>query len=222
MFTPGPLHSRRKEIIAELEQLPLRTGDILYRYSDARGPLGLPFSRLLRIATDSLYSHAALALVEHDELYVKEVTDRGTLKLRVLDWLSTCADENMQVQRLKSYTSEDERNFTDAINRFLEADYDYDYKFNSRNRYYCFEAVFDIYKECGYILAEPKPAKELITPVSRGVIATGNFFFKPFGTSLPLDKPLHYAGNDEHGMLSSPLTECVYKLPKPGEIPDSN
>ena len=52
MFKPGPLYKKRKEIMAELKSMPLKTGDIFYNGSNVSGPLGIPFAKLIQLFTN--------------------------------------------------------------------------------------------------------------------------------------------------------------------------
>lgn len=99
LFKPGPLYNKRFAIVETIKR-DMRSGDILYRYSDAKGPLGLPFTRIVANVTKSEYSHAAILFIENGEPHVLEINDQGTLRYRLLDWIDTCYGDNFSVYRL--------------------------------------------------------------------------------------------------------------------------
>ena len=118
LFKPGPLNKDRFNIVQQIKQ-DMRTGDILYRYSDAKGPLGLPFTRLVANATKSEYSHAAMLIVNDGEPEVLEVNDEGTLKYRFLDWIDTCYGKNISVYRLKDLDDDKEAKLKEKMIGFM-------------------------------------------------------------------------------------------------------
>lgn len=211
MFDFGPLHKNRKEITEQLMSLPLKTGDIFYRASNAKGPLGLPFSRIISFATNSPYSHAAIALVESDELYVMEVNDQGTLKLRLIDWLDTCYTPEFSIYRYNGINEKLEKEIAIEINKFLQQDPDYDFNFADDSKYYCTESVVQIYRNLGIQIIEPAFIRDCLNKFGFSLFKFGNFCFKCFfNISMPLDKPLYYVGNEKNGMMSSKITGCVF------------
>lgn len=212
IFQPGPLYKRRFEIVDKIKQ-DMRTGDILYRYSDAKGPLGLPFTRMVANITKSEYSHAAVLFLQDGEPFVMEVNDEGTLQYRLLDWIDTCYGLNFSVYRLKDLTKDQEWKLLTQIHLFLNTDPDYNFTFSDSDKFYCTESVIYIYKmavgislDSGYLL------KEIMSPFGYFLFCLGSPLFKLFGTSLPLDKRLYFVGNEQRGMMSSPFTELVHKV----------
>ena len=127
MFKPGPLYERRKEILKLLQEVPLQTGDIVYSASNATGPLSIPFGSLIQTFTKSPYSHATLILCESDEIYVIDVSDWGTRKLRVVDWFDNWGTTDFCVVRLVDIDETMSGCLTDSINAFLRDDPSYDF-----------------------------------------------------------------------------------------------
>ena len=138
----GPLHDSRFKITNELSEV-VKTGDILFRMGNAKGPLGVPFSKITALLTDSKYSHASIALVE-DEIYVMEINENGTLKFRLIDWISDCHKPYLDVYRLKDITGLERENIRFEMQKMLKSDPDYDFRFSDANKYYCTEAVAGI------------------------------------------------------------------------------
>ena len=101
MFEFGQLHEKRYEIEKILKLLPIQTGDILYRRGNAKGPFGLPFSRLISLLSKSDYSHAAMTFMVNGYPFVLEINDQGTLLYRMIDWLDMSYTGNFSVYRYK-------------------------------------------------------------------------------------------------------------------------
>ena len=212
LFNPGPLYKERFQIVQRIKQ-DMRTGDILYRYSDARGPLGIPFTRMVANATKSEYSHAAMLIISEGEPEVLEVNDEGTLKYRLLDWIDTCYGNNFSVYRLKDLDDEKEAKLKEQMNKFLEEDPDYDLTFSSSDKYYCTESVIEIYKRAFDLQLDPGYyIKDIVTGWRYTLLYWGCWAFQIFGTSLPFDKKLYFVGNETQGMMSSPYTRLVMKI----------
>lgn len=219
MFKPGPLYQRRKEIVSQLKQIPLETGDIVYNASDVTGPLGIPFSKLIQTFTRSPYSHATLILVENDEYYAIDVSDWGTRKLRVVDWFDNWYMTDFCVYRLKNKTKKIENCLQEGIKSFLELDPSYDFNFNNPNAYYCTEAVKTIYKNCGLDLGGQYLVKDIVPFWFYPLIKIGNLFTKLFtNSSLPTDVPISIVGNENKGMISSDLTHRIFEYDKATDI----
>lgn len=213
LFNHGPLYQKRFEIMEKIGNLKLKSGDILYRYSDAKGPLNIPFTKLVSNITKSEYSHSAIIVVENDEVNVMEVNDQGTLKFRLLDWIDTCYDNNFSIYRLKNITDVQEQLLKNEINNMLKKDCDYDFTFSDNNKFYCTESVIYIYnKSLNIQLDEGYYLKELLNPFQYVILKIGSFLFSIFGTSLPFDKKLYFVGNEDKGMISSKYTELVAKI----------
>lgn len=213
MFKHGPLYAKRKEIIQELKSLGIRTGDILYRYSNAKGPFGLPFSKLVAYFTKSKYSHASVALVEEKEIYILEVNDRGTIKYRLIDWLDTCYNGHLAVYRLKDLTRYQEDKLRYVIEKFLERDPDYDFTFSHKEKFYCTESVVHIYKAALNIqITNGNKIKEVVPWWFYIPLKTGSKIFSFFGTSLPFEERLFFVGNEKMGMLSSTKTYRIFEV----------
>lgn len=211
MFKHGPLYQRRFDIINDLKKIGLRTGDILYRASDAKGPFGLPFSRIVADVTKSKYSHAALVFIQNGEIFVFEVNDEGTLQYRLLDWLDTCLNGYFTIYRLKDMNDEKEYLIHKEIRNLLDQDPDYDFTFSDPDKFYCTESVVTVYERAlgvkidnGYLIKEIVPTWLYI------VLCIGVPLFKLFGTSLPFNERLFFVGNEKKGMIASKLTECIY------------
>lgn len=211
MFDFGPLHEGRHEIVNLLKGIPVQTGDILYRASDAKGPLGLPFSRMVADITKSQYSHAAILTMDGTEPFVLEVNDQGTLKYRLIDWLDTCYTTEFAVYRLKDIDQATIVKLGEQIDKILDEDPDYDFSFSdSTHKLYCVQSVALIYRNIGIHLWEPEYAKQIAAPWIYFLFLLGNPLFKLFGCHMPLDVKLYYVGNKQHGLMSSDKTRCVY------------
>jgi hypothetical protein len=216
----SPLHAHRFEIEKDIIQNGrIKTGDILFRQGNERY-LGLPFSSIVARITDSKYSHASIALVENDEVYLVEVALNGTEKYRLIDWLDYSAIDTFEVWRCtyqpSLYTDEKLRR---SILDFLQKDPEYDLTFsNSDQRFYCTESIVYIFQNAGM----PK----LCTGVTAKSLLPWwkyNLLFRPLnyifgmmlGASIPPLTPLVCVGNHKIGLMSSPFLEQVYRYTAP-------
>lgn len=213
MFKQGPLHDQRFELIKQFKLIGLKNGDILYRASNALGPLGMPFSRLVAKLTNSRYSHAALVFFENDEIQVLEINDQGTLRYRMLDWLDTCFTSHMAIYRLKDLTDEQENKLYEQIKKFLEDDPEYDFTFSDPKKFYCTESVIEIYKKAlGIQLVPGSYIYESVPKWKYVLMRIGSFISAFFGASLPFNERLFYPGTDKKGMIASEFTYKVFEI----------
>lgn len=211
MFSPGPLYKKRFEIASALDMIPLQTGDIVYSASAAKGPLGVPFGRLIQKFTKSKYSHATLVLREGAETYVADVSDWGTRKLRLVDWFDNWEATDFCVARFKDRTPEMISCITDSIRAFLRDDPDYDFTFSDEKSYYCTEAVKHVLGRCGISLGGELTVRQMVPGWFYPLLVAGNAVTRLVsGACLPTDRPMPFVGNSERGMLASPLTEVIY------------
>lgn len=212
MFKHGPLYGNRFEIVSAMEGLPLETGDIVYSASDAKGPLGIPFGRLIQRFTRSEYSHATMILREGGESYAIDVSDWGTRKLRVIDWFDNWEATSFCVVRFRDKTPDMERCLTESILGFLKDDPSYDFNFDDPTAFYCTEAVKHMCSKCGLDLGGEFLVKEIVPGWFYALILAGNFVTKLLSkASLPTDRPIAVVGNEERGMLASPLTRKIFE-----------
>lgn len=212
LFKPGPLYNRRFSIVSTIKQ-NMKSGDILYRYSDVKGPLGLPFCRIVCNLTKSEYSHAAILFIENGEPHVLEINDQGTLRYRLLDWIDTCFENNFSVYRLKDIDDQKESALLEQIYTVLNDDPDYDFTFSNSNKFYCTESVVAIYEKALGVKIDPGYLiKEVVPFWMYCIIRGGSWLFSYFGTSLPFDQKLYFVGNEERGMISSESTKLVVRI----------
>lgn len=212
LFKHGPLYNKRFSIVDLIKQ-DMKSGDILYRYSDAKGPLNLPFTRIVSNITKSEYSHAAIMVVEHNEPYVMEINDQGTVKCRLLDWIDTCYGNNFSIYRLNEITDDQEMLLFNQIQKFLVMDCDYDFTFSDPNKFYCTESIIEVYRkalgielDCGYYI------KDIVSPFMYKTLKVGSKLFSYFGASLPFEQKVYFVGNERMGMMSSAYTKLILKI----------
>lgn len=201
LFKPGPLHDYRHLINAELKVI-VKTGDLFFRLG-RQSFLGIPFEKLVAKLTHSKYSHASVAIVENDEIYLVEVNDFGTTKIGLKDWCGFANTTDVSVWRLdlKEYQI---KSLTDAITKFVEDDPDYDFTFDSENKFYCTESVCYLFKQANIALAQPSYLKEMTTKRQYFLISVISWFVKLFtGKGIPTKSPLYFVGNKEKGIMST-------------------
>lgn len=212
MFDFGPLHESRYEIMEKLKNIKLQTGDILYRASNALGPLGIPFSRLVARATKSIYSHAAIVLMMNGNEYVLEINDQGTLLYRMIDWLDTCYTKEFSIYRLKEFDDTLISKIEEQIQKVLQDDPDYDFTFSDPDKFYCTESVAVIYQRVGIQLVEPDKIKDIVPTYIYYILRIGSWISGCISNAtLPFNVGVYYVGNSEKGMMSSDKTVCIYK-----------
>lgn len=213
MFKHGPLYNRRFEIVENLKKIGLRSGDILYRYSDAKGPLNIPFCKIVTRLTQSEYSHSAIVLMECGEINVLEINDEGTIKYRLLDWIDTCYKGHFSIYRLKNINYKQEAVLAQEINEFLSKDPDYDFTFSDPDKFYCTETIIYIYQQAlGITLDEGYLLKDIVNKFQYFILKFGSMLFSVFGTTLPFDEKIFFVGNESKGMMSSLFTELIVKI----------
>lgn len=205
--------ANRKEIVADMMKIPLQTGDILFRHSNARGPFGIPFSWLVAKLTNSDYSHASVVVMENGQPEVFEISDKGTLKYRLIDWLDFVVGGKMHVYRLKKMNDGIRFRLQTVIYEMLNEDADYDFSFADPTKYYCVEAVAEVYKRAGIPLVEPELMKDVVKPWQYRIIAPINAIVRRLtGKGFDVTTPLYYVGNSKRGMMSSPLIKPVKRF----------
>lgn len=194
-----------------------QTGDILFRKSDARGPLGLPFMRIVARLTKSEFTHAAVVYINGlGEIKVFEVTDVGTLDLRFIDWLEFCLDKTFEVYRLKDQISHGKKlEIEQNIMAYLDHDMSYDYSFVDKDKFYCTESVASVYELSGFTLCQPRSIQEVCGPLVSKLVRIGNKFYSWLCgglASLPDDGKFYFVGNpDNGGLMASPLLTRVFR-----------
>jgi hypothetical protein len=211
--TIPPYHERRFDIAASLERLPLRDGDILFRNSDAKGPLGLPFSRIVSILTRSPFTHSAVVIMRCDGPCVVEISSDGMTERRLIDWIDTIVDDHFRVYRLKDWTPEISARLAAEIDKVVDQDPDYDYTFGDPSRTYCTRCVCLIYEAAGFKILEPKPMGDILSPPLYAAARLGNAAYRAVtGCGMDMSKSFYWVGNERTGMMASPLIEPIYTL----------
>lgn len=221
-------YSSRFEVYDAFKKVA-KTGDILFRRSDARGAFGLPFMRLVANATKSPYTHAAICYWDNSILRVAEVTDTGVVEFRFIDWYTLCIGQTFAVYRQTDNSIKDAIVYYDGyvtrldiqillmgqITKMLDEDCDYDFNFDDPKRLYCTEAIWQIYKNCGFNLCEPSLIKDIVSPLWYPVLKLLNGWFSDLThgkQKLPLDTEMIYVGPPNgKGLAGSPLLEKVYE-----------
>lgn len=208
IFTPGPLHDYRHRINDELKNI-VQTGDIFFRLGK-QSFLGIPFEKIVAKITNSKYSHASIAFVENGEINLIEVNDFGTTKINIKDWCDFAATTDFSVWRLDLNQTQINK-LTEVIKEFLELDPDYDFTFDSDNKFYCTSSVCYLFKKAEIPIAEPHYLKELVGKSHYLLIKIINFIVKLIsGKGIPTNHPLYFVGNSEKGIMSTPGLKKVW------------
>jgi len=202
----------RREVIAELRPI-LQTGDILVRQSKTSGPLGMPFSTLVSSLTESRWSHSSIVYLKDGLPYVLEVTDRGVVELRLIDWLDYCFEQRFLVLRHADMTLAIAVKLRAEVDRYLEEDFEYDFSFNDMSRVYCVGSVCRIYEQVGLPLMTPLKPKEAIPSWWRYRLFTvlNALAVLLVGKGFDLEEALYFVGNEKKGVLACSKLQCVYE-----------
>ena len=188
----------------------LKTGDILFRRGDARILHGtFPFSRFLANVSGSQFSHTGTVIVEDGEVAVYDTTKTGVRRQPLNVWILDNAGP-FGVKRLKA-------DYRDRIPKVVEylhkvfreqPPFDYDLSIDDRELY-CVEMAEKAFRYAGLTLSEPVLLADMenINQFPICVLAFTSL------TSLKLDQPVFFPGNERHGIWSSALLETVYQSP---------
>lgn len=203
----------RKEVVDHLKGVGLKSGDILFRASEAYGPFGIPFSYLVEKFTNSKWTHMSLVRMRDDKPYVFEITDRGTLEYRLIDWLDYCKDQDFSIYRLKNDNPLIIQKLEAEIDKILEEDPDYDFNFKQDDdRFYCVEGATEVYRRVGIQLIEPSAMDEIIDGWKLYLIKYGSKAIRYLtGAGFDFDSKFYFVGNEHQGVMSSPLITPVLR-----------
>ena len=200
----------RKEVVASLKALGIRTGDIIVRLSSTKGPFGIPFSALVAKLSKSEWSHASVIFFRGDVPYVLEVSDRGTIEYRLVDWLDFCVEGDLAVYRYKDMSAEGEQAIESLIHAYLAEDPLYDFTYDDMNKVYCVESVCQIYEKMGIKLCEPKLMSEFLPPLTFKVFKFLNGIVKTLtGKGFDTSVKMYFVGNKNAGLLASDQLVCI-------------
>lgn len=197
----------RFEILRSLEG-KLRTGDIAVRLSDTKGPFGIPFSKWVADMTGSPWSHASVIFIRevHGKKvpYTVEISDRGTIEYRLLDWLDFCVGHSFAIYRVEGLTSEQESLLYDVCHEVLDEDVNYDFTYSNPSELYCVESVYKIFERIGVKLDGAALIPDVLSGWRYQVFKLANWLFKKltkkgFDTSIPM----YFVGTDKQGLLSA-------------------
>lgn len=186
----------------------LKTGDVLFRRGDARLLGGLfPFSRFIANASGSPYSHVGTLVVEDGELFVYDTTKASVRRMPFKVWILDTVGA-FGVKRLKP----DYRNRIPKVLEYLQSVYrkqvpfDYELLVDDRELY-CVEMAEKAFRHAGLVLSEPVILADMENINQFPLCVLG---FTSL-TTLKMDQPVFFPGNERHGIWSSPLLETVYE-----------
>lgn len=201
---------KKHELVHKLKSF-VQTGDVLFKLSNAKGPLGIPFSWLVAKLSKSKYSHAAIAIVENDEIFVVDIGQDGTILYRMIDWLDYCINDDFSIYRYNQPTPELIGKIREQIFEFLDKDPDYDFTFSSPDKFYCVESVVYIYEQVGIKLIEPQLLADIVGYWLAEVIKPFNYLVKTiFKEGFDFNVPVYYVGNENKGLMSSDKLTFIF------------
>ena len=198
LFKKGLLHNERFALTKEIQDIAL-TGDILVRMGRS-SVLGFQFDKAVAKLTNSKYSHASVVVMRDNYPYVVEVNDRGTLELRVIDWLDTAGAKNVALYRVPDISFGQRMCIKQSCNLFLDKDPDYDFTFSDDELFYCTESVVSIFNFCnmGHLFKANKPEEFLKKRWHRWI---NRLIMKTTGKGIPFGNDVYVVGNSLRGMM---------------------
>lgn len=186
----------------------IKTGDVLYRNSDALGPFYIPFSRLVTFLSKSVYSHASIVIKEDGYTNILEINENGVNKIPLEKWECLCVGNVYSIYRLKEPV--DEARIIEEVNKMLEEKPEYDYTFDDPNKIYCTESVAKIYERAGYKdVFKPLRIREVVSYWLFCILKPVNSIVKMLTKKGMSREPLYFVGNENQGMMAS---DKMYKV----------
>ena len=124
------------------EKIEFKTGDIIFQTSMSNQ------SKAIQIATNSIYSHCGIIIIENKKLFVVEAIQPVT-KTSLNNFINRRVNKRYVVKRLnnadKIFTESVINNFNKEINKSLGKNYDTLFNW-SDEKLYCSELVWKLYK----------------------------------------------------------------------------
>jgi hypothetical protein len=210
----GNFQTRNRGICQAIRDLPLQTGDIIFRMNYNK-IFGVPFGHLVGYLTRSKYVHASIVLQEGHEFFLMNLDEHGTQKQSLSFWMSECHGDEVSIYRYKHWTPDLLPQIEDKIRYYLKKNYCYNFEFSfkAKKRMYCTQSVCQIYEDLGIKLMEPIVLKKILTKWDYQWFVPVNWaVHEVFEVGFPTKYPLYFVGNEHHGMLASPLLMPVMKV----------
>jgi Permuted papain-like amidase enzyme, YaeF/YiiX, C92 family len=217
----GPAASRAREAgeIPPIELTPamrqwdrwgravLREGDIVFRLGDARILYGyFPFSRFTANVSGSRYSHTGIVAVEDGVPVVYDMTKDGVRRQPFCIWIL----DNVGPMGVKRLRSDLQTAIPAAIaycRRVYQEQVPFDFELAPDDRaLYCVEMTEKAFRTAGVPLSE---SVRLGAMEHAAEFPICMFAFEHL-TSLRLDQPVYFPGNERHGVWSSPSLVAVW------------
>lgn len=187
----------------------IQDGDLLFRFSisyTVRGRIG---SELIARASDSPFSHHAIAHWENDTLYVFDTVPApgGVRKIPFAFWALDITPHTFAIMRLKP----EFRGHIPAAIGYIEEAYWQQVPFDSAlklddNRLYCSEMIEKAFRSSGLMLSEELLPRCLPHYLRFAWLGPPAKLFR----GIDIDEPLFALGNRYYGIFGSPKLELVY------------
>jgi hypothetical protein len=219
---PVAFRARREGIIPPIPITPetarweswgrktLRDGDILFRRGDARILRGyFPMSRFIANVSNSAFSHTGIVVFEDGQPCVYDTTSAGPRLQPFSVWILDNVGP-IGVKRLKPAYQDHVSGVIDWCRRVFEKQVPFDYDLGlDDTALYCLEMTEKAFRSTGLTLSQPVRLGEM----ENAALFPINMFGFSTLTSLRLDMPVFFPGNERHGIWSSPLLDTVYAPP---------
>lgn len=185
----------------------LRDGDIVFRRADARLLLGrFPFSRFTANVSGSAFSHTGIVAIESGEPVVYDTTKAGVRRQPFAVWILDNVGP-FGVKRLRPELSKHAAGAVNFCRDVFDRQVPFDYELDPDDRaFYCVEMTEKAYRASGLPLSEPVKLGNMENVAKYPICV---FMFLKL-SSLTLEQPVFFPGNDRHGIWSSRSLMTVY------------
>jgi hypothetical protein len=189
----------------------IQDGDIILRRGLAVGIKDKITNHILVTATDSAFSHDAIAHWKDGKIWVYDAELEGIRHMPFEVWILDVVPHKLAIYRPRA---EFQRCVPQAIaychEKYLEeVPFDKDLGLGD-DKLYCTELIEKAYRSAGMVISDPVPLR--CQPQYHRYAILG-----PLGervTGLRRDMPIFSVGNQHHGLLSSPNLELVFIDPQ--------
>jgi uncharacterized protein YycO len=197
--------SKSEEVLSQMKQF-IKPGDIICRQGNAY-LLGIWLSGLISDLTQSKYSHASMVVEVGDKVVFAEV-DTDVYPLNASEWIKDSLGDDLLVLRPK-ISLEAVQKAVDSAKSILGIGHKFNFGFVPHpSKRYCVELIQEAYKEAGIDLCPQTRLNKMpgwrnwhrLVLLLNGIKPTTSVWV---------------VGNEEIGLLSSPILEVIKVIPKP-------
>lgn len=185
----------------------LREGDIVFRRGDARILFGyFPFSRFTANVSGSPYSHTGIVALEEGKQVVYDMTKDGVRRQPFCVWVLDNVGP-IGVKRPRTDLQSSIPRVIAYCRRVYQEQVPFDFRLDLDDRaLYCVEMTEKAFRAADVKLSEPVKLGDMERAAEFPICM---FAFQHL-SSLRLDQPVFFPGNERHGIWSSPALVAVW------------